>query len=66
MVNVGDKIPSSSLVEKDPHDKIDIAAEIGSGDALIIGVPAAFSVSLSFPPFWKPPLSIQVANVSIS
>lgn len=43
MVNVGDKIPEGTLFEKDPGDKVDIAEQIGSGDALIIGVPAAFS-----------------------
>jgi hypothetical protein len=48
MVKVGDSIPSIQLVEKNPHDEVNIATEIGSGNAVIIGVPAAFSeLSLS-------------------
>jgi 2-Cys peroxiredoxin 5 len=43
MVKVGDSIPSIQLVEKNPHDEVNIATEIGSGNAVIIGVPAAFS-----------------------
>ncbi len=43
MVQVGDSIPSIELVEKNPHDHVNIATEIGSGNAVIIGVPAAFS-----------------------
>jgi len=46
-VKVGDKIPSLELMEDSPGNKVDIAKELGSGKALIIGVPAAFSPSCS-------------------
>lgn len=47
-VKVGDKIPSLELMEDSPGNKVDIAKELGSGKALIIGVPAAFSKYLLF------------------
>jgi hypothetical protein len=43
-IKVGDSIPSiEGLQESKPGNAIDIAKEIGSGDAVIVGVPAAFS-----------------------
>lgn len=48
MVKVGDSIPNEILFEKNPGDKVEIATEIGSGDAIIIGVPAAFSELLNW------------------
>jgi 2-Cys peroxiredoxin 5 len=47
-VKVGDAIPSVKLVEKSPGNKVDLSEEI-KGKALIIGVPAAFS--MCFPNF---------------
>ncbi|CAL3965619.1 hypothetical protein PZA11_002525 [Diplocarpon coronariae] len=47
MVKVGDSIPSIPLVENAPDNTVDLAAEIGSGSAIIIGVPAAFSPTCS-------------------
>ena len=38
VIKAGDSIPRSSLQEKAPNDKVDLAEEIGSGNALIIGV----------------------------
>ncbi|KPI36876.1 Peroxiredoxin-5, mitochondrial, partial [Cyphellophora attinorum] len=46
-VKEGDKIPSVELFRKNPGDKINIAQEIASGPALLIGVPAAFSPGCS-------------------
>lgn len=43
MVAVGDSIPSVALTEGAPDKQVNLAEEIGSGSALIIGVPAAFS-----------------------
>lgn len=45
MVKPGDSIPDITLFEGAPDGKVDLAKEIASGDALIIGVPAAFSMS---------------------
>ena len=43
-VRVGDAIPDMTvLAEGSPGNKVNMAEEIGSGKALIIGVPAAFS-----------------------
>jgi 2-Cys peroxiredoxin 5 len=43
-VKVGDAIPDLNvLAEGSPGNKVNLAEEIGSGKALIIGVPAAFS-----------------------
>lgn len=44
-VQVGDKIPNvaDALVENSPGNKVNLAEELGSGKALVIGVPAAFS-----------------------
>ncbi|KAH8597832.1 Redoxin [Bisporella sp. PMI_857] len=47
MVNVGDSIPSVEVTEGAPDKKVNIASEIGSGNGLIIGVPAAFSPTCS-------------------
>ncbi|KAK2628396.1 hypothetical protein QTJ16_001499 [Diplocarpon rosae] len=47
MVKVGDSIPSIPLVENAPDNTVDLASEIGSGSAIIIGVPAAFSPTCS-------------------
>lgn len=43
LVKVGDPIPSTSLVEDSPGNKVNLAEELAEGDGLIIGVPAAFS-----------------------
>jgi 2-Cys peroxiredoxin 5 len=45
-VKAGDAIPSVELMEKSPGNKVNLAQEI-KGKALIIGVPAAFSMWLS-------------------
>lgn len=43
-VRVGDSIPDMTcLAEGSPGNKVNMAEEVGSGKALIIGVPAAFS-----------------------
>lgn len=43
-IKVGDKIPALDvLVENSPGNKVNLAEQITSGKALIIGVPAAFS-----------------------
>lgn len=47
MVKVGDSIPSIPLTEGAPDKKVDLASELASGPGLIIGVPAAFSMSSS-------------------
>ncbi|KAB5518678.1 Redoxin-domain-containing protein [Coniochaeta sp. 2T2.1] len=50
LIKVGDRIPSAELMEDTPGTKVNIAEEIGKapgGNALIIGVPAAFSGSCS-------------------
>jgi hypothetical protein len=48
MVKVGDSIPSIELQEGQPGNNVDLSKELGSGDGIIIGVPAAFSVSTFF------------------
>lgn len=45
MVKVGDSIPSVELAETTPGTKINLEKELASGKGLIIGVPAAFSMS---------------------
>ena len=47
-VQVGDAVPASPVVlmEGSPGNKVDLAKEVGTGPALIIGVPAAFSKKL--------------------
>ena len=45
MVKVGDAVPSIELVEASPGNKVNLANEI-KGKALIIGVPAAFSMCI--------------------
>ncbi|KUJ19733.1 Redoxin [Mollisia scopiformis] len=47
MVASGDSIPSVDLFEKEPGNKVNLAQEFGSGNGLIIGVPAAFSPTCS-------------------
>lgn len=47
MVKVGDAIPSIELVEASPGNKVNLANEI-KGKALIIGVPAAFSMCIHY------------------
>lgn len=46
MVQPGDSIPDVPLFEKEPGNKVNLAEEFGTGNGLIIGVPAAFSMSL--------------------
>lgn len=47
-IRPGDTIPAIELMEDTPGTKVNLAREIEkSGDALIIGVPAAFSGSCS-------------------
>jgi 2-Cys peroxiredoxin 5 len=44
-VKAGDVIPDLNvLVEGSPGNKVNMAEEVGVGKALIIGVPAAFSM----------------------
>lgn len=45
MVQTGDAVPDVELVEKSPGNKVSLAKELASGKGLIIGVPAAFSMS---------------------
>jgi 2-Cys peroxiredoxin 5 len=48
LIKVGDTIPAEELQENTPGTKVSLADEIAKkGDALIIGVPAAFSGSCS-------------------
>lgn len=44
-IKVGDKLPVNLnvLTENSPGNKVDLSETIGSGKALIVGVPAAFS-----------------------
>ncbi|EPE26237.1 Thioredoxin-like protein [Glarea lozoyensis ATCC 20868] len=47
-IKVGDSIPSiEALQESKPGNGVDLKKEIGSGDAVIVGVPAAFSPTCS-------------------
>lgn len=46
-VKVGDKLPSTDLVEGSPGNKVNLAQELNSGRGVVIGVPAAFSPSCS-------------------
>jgi peroxiredoxin 5 len=46
MVKPGDSIPTVELEEGGPGNKINLENEFGSGSGLIIGVPAAFSMSI--------------------
>jgi peroxiredoxin 5 len=48
MVKDGDSIPNIALVENAPGNKVELSKELASGKGLIIGVPAAFSMSYSF------------------
>ncbi len=45
MVKVGDSIPSIPLKEGKPDAEVDLSQELGNG--IIIGVPAAFSMTLT-------------------
>ena len=47
MVKVGDRIPDLELVEDSPGNKVNLSKELKQGKGVIIGVPAAFSKSLS-------------------
>jgi len=45
MVKAGDSLPDNAdLVEDSPGNLVNLRKEIGNGKALIIGVPAAFSM----------------------
>lgn len=46
MVKAGDTIPHVDLVEDSPGNIVELHKEIGTGNGLIIGVPAAFSMLL--------------------
>ncbi|RQM08346.1 hypothetical protein DH86_00003836 [Scytalidium sp. 3C] len=48
-IKVGDKLPVNLnvLTENSPGNKVDLSETIGSGKALIVGVPAAFSPACS-------------------
>ncbi len=48
MVKAGDSIPTVELVEDSPGNTVNLAKELAGSNGLIIGVPAAFSMS-SFP-----------------
>lgn len=45
MVNSGDAIPNVDLIKNSPGNKVNISKELNGANGLIIGVPAAFSVS---------------------
>ncbi|OBA14861.1 uncharacterized protein OGAPODRAFT_9118 [Ogataea polymorpha] len=42
-IKVGDQLPPATLYEKGPDDKVDILKELKGKQALIVGVPGAFS-----------------------
>lgn len=46
-VKVGDTFPDVDLYEGSPGNKVNLASEIASGEAVIVGVPAAFSPGCS-------------------
>lgn len=46
-VAIGDKIPSTSLFQSSPGNKVDLSEETRSGKSVIIGVPGAFSPACS-------------------
>ena len=45
-VQVGDKIPDVELLEDSPGNKVNLAKEL-TGNGVIVGVPAAFSMIVS-------------------
>lgn len=48
-IKVGDKIPNlNTLVENSPGNKVNLSELTTTGKALIIGVPAAFSMFIPF------------------
>lgn len=47
MVKVGDSVPDVQVDEGKPGRKVSLAQELATGNGLIIGVPAAFSKSIS-------------------
>lgn len=49
-VKVGDAIPDIELVETSPGNKVNIAKEL-QGKGIIVGVPAAFSMSPHLIPY---------------
>ena len=53
LVKAGDALPSVDMTEGAPDKKVNLAKELGkgSGKALVIGVPAAFSRSFFFTVF---------------
>ncbi len=65
MVKVGDSIPSVELAETSPGTKINLEKELASGKGLIIGVPAAFSMSSSCVLFHHYGLQHMPSNTSI-
>ena len=50
VLKVGDPIPSAMVQEGSPGNRFDLAEKLKEGKGLIIGVPAAFSTSLSSDP----------------
>jgi hypothetical protein len=71
-INVGDQLPrlGEVLMEDTPGNKLDLAAEIEKkgGDALIIGVPAAFSGVCSathIPSYMKHPSTREFPLVAV-
>ena len=44
MVKVGDSIPDVDLQETKPGNNVNLSKELASGNGIIIGVPAAFSM----------------------
>ena len=46
-VSVGDKLPKANLFEGSPGNLVSLTEEIGSGKAVIVGVPGAFSPACS-------------------
>lgn len=47
LVKVGDRLPDLELVEDSPGNKVNLSKELKQGKGVIIGVPAAFSKSIS-------------------
>lgn len=55
MVKAGDTVPEVTLIEDSPGNIVELHKEIGTGNGLIIGVPAAFSMAFlaGKPVTWK-------------
>lgn len=45
LVKVGDAVPDVQLMEGSPGNKVNLAEELKTGKGLIVGVPAAYSMS---------------------